>query len=126
MRTPRITPTTIPSANPNMVFFSVNIALWRMASRYSRNAAHTAVGAGSTNAAMSKISTTACHTMRRPMMTSHGIAALTRRQAGFVAHAGNFGPYRVHEVDERLLERAFHRARPRQRHPVGRNDAAGP
>src|SRR3981189_1129542 len=145
MRTPRITPTTIPTANPNMVFFSVNIALCRMASRYSRNAAHTAVGAGSTNAAMPKISTTACHTMSRPVMTSHGIATLRRRQlrgvisdrlllhgvcppgeAVFVAHPGNFGPNGVHEVDEGLLECAFHRSRPRQRHAVGGNDAAGP
>src|SRR4051794_29363563 len=140
MRTPRITPTTMPSANPNMGFLRVNSALCRMASRYSRNAAHTAVGAGSTNAAMPKKSTMACHTTSRPMMTSHGIATLRRRQLrdvmsdglrpcrepGLVAHPRDFGANGVHEVDEGLVERAFHRARPRQPHAMGGNDAAGP
>src|SRR6478672_4820973 len=137
MRTPRITPTTMPSANPNMVFLRVNRALCRMASRYSRNAAHTAVGAGSTNAAMPKRSTMACHRTSRPMITSHGIAIFSRRQlrdvmsdglrlcreSGFVANPGNLGAYGMHEVDEGLVERAFHRARPRQPDAMGGNDA---
>jgi hypothetical protein len=80
MKMPSSTPTTIPSAKPRMVFCSVNSALCRMGSRYSRNARHTAVGAGSTNVAMEKISTTACQSASNAMITSHGIATLRRRQ----------------------------------------------
>ena len=49
-----------------------------------------------------------------------------RDEPGLVAHPRDLGANGVHEVDEGLVERAFNRARPRQPHAMGGNDAAWP